>query len=102
MVVCSYHFDEFKKLYDGGVEQVVSGTIVQQSINDRLKKVPFSDVAVVILILEANDPAHKTKCTSGREVRYNDYMLVMFTRYQSRAGVFVLTYKVQGRCVLSS
>lgn len=59
----THHFNELKELNDGWVEEVVSGAIVQQGINDRLKQVPFDDVAVVILILQTNDPAHETQGT---------------------------------------
>lgn len=47
----THHFDELKELNNGWVEEVVSGAIVQQGINDGLKQVPFDDVAVVILVL---------------------------------------------------
>lgn len=46
----TYHFNKLKELYDGRVEEVVSGPIVQQGINDRLKQVPFDDVAVVVFV----------------------------------------------------
>lgn len=61
--VSTHHFNELKELYDGRVEEVVSGAVVQQGINDRLKQVPFDDVAVVVLILQTNDSAHETQGT---------------------------------------
>lgn len=62
----THHFDELKELYDGRVEEVVSGAVVQQGINDGLKQVPFDDVAVVVLVLQTNDPAHETQGTLGK------------------------------------
>lgn len=46
----THHFNELKELDDGRVEKIVSGAVVQQGINDRLKQVPFNNVAVVVLI----------------------------------------------------
>lgn len=62
----THHFNELKELYDGWIEEVVSGAIVQQGINDRLKQVPFDDVAVVILVLQTNDPSHETQGTLNK------------------------------------
>lgn len=56
----THHFDELKQFYDGWVEKVVSGAIVQQGIDDRLKQVSFDDVAVVILILQTYDSTHES------------------------------------------
>lgn len=61
--VSTHHFNELKELDDGWVEEVVTGAIVQQGINDGLKQVPFDDVAVIVLILQANDPPHETQGT---------------------------------------
>lgn len=60
---CSYHFDELEELDDGRVQQVVSGAVVQQGVDDRLKQVSFHDVAVVILVLQSNDPPHEAQGT---------------------------------------
>lgn len=45
-----HHFNELKELDDSWVEKVVSGAVVQQGINDRLKQVPFDNVAVIVLV----------------------------------------------------
>lgn len=62
----THHFDELKELDDGWIEEVVSGAVVQQGVDDRLKQVPFDDVAVVILVLQTDDPTHKTQGTLNR------------------------------------
>lgn len=59
----TYHFDEFEEFNDGWVEEVVSSAVVQQGINDWFEQVPFDDVAVVVLVLQSNDPAHETQRT---------------------------------------
>lgn len=59
----THHFNELKEFYDGRVKEVVSGAVVQQGINDRLKQVSLDDVAVVVLILQTNDPPHETQGT---------------------------------------
>lgn len=64
------HFDELEELDDGRVEEVVSSAVVQQGIDDRLKQVPFDDVAVVVLVLQADDPAHEAQSTWQREKRF--------------------------------
>lgn len=60
---CTHHFDELKQFYDGRVEQIVSGAIVQQGIDDRLKQVSFDDVAVIIFILQTYDSTHEPQGT---------------------------------------
>lgn len=59
----THHFDELKQFYDGRVEKVVSGAVVQQGIDDRLKQVSFDDVAVVIFILQTYDSTHESQGT---------------------------------------
>lgn len=59
----THHFDELKQLYDCRVKEVVSGAIVQQGINDRLKQVSFDDVAVIIFILQTYDSTHEPQGT---------------------------------------
>lgn len=64
----THHFYELKQLYDGWIEEVVSGAVVQQGINDRLKQVPFDDVAIVILVLQTNNPTHETQGTLNTNI----------------------------------
>lgn len=59
----THHFDELKQFNDGRVEEVVSGAIVQQGIDNRLKQVSFDDVAVIIFILQAYDSTHEPQGT---------------------------------------
>lgn len=63
----THHFYELKELYDGWIEEVVSCAVVQQGINDRLKQVPFDDVAIVILVLQTNNPTHETQGTLNKD-----------------------------------
>lgn len=65
----TYHFDELKQLYDGRVEKVVSGAIVQQGVDDRLKQVSFDDVAIIIFILQTDDSTHESQGTLERNKR---------------------------------
>lgn len=69
MRVSTHHFNELKELYDGWIKEVVSGAIVQQGINDRLKQVPFDDVAVVIFVLQTNDPTLEPQGTLNRNTQ---------------------------------
>lgn len=78
----AHHFNELKELNDGWVEEVVSGAIVQQGVNDRLKQVPFDDVAVVILILQTDDPAHETQGTLDK----NRYLSEVKCDYRKTHG----------------
>lgn len=59
----THHFDELEELDDGRVEEVVSSAVVQQGVDDGLEEVPFDDVAVVILVLQTDDPAHEAQST---------------------------------------
>lgn len=59
----THHFDELKELDDGWVQKVVSCSIVKQGIDDWLKQVPFDDVAVVVFVLQPNDPPHESQRT---------------------------------------
>lgn len=59
----THHFDELKQFYDGRVEKVVAGAIVQQGIDDWLKQVSFDYVAVVIFIFQTDDSTHESQGT---------------------------------------
>ncbi len=59
----THHSDELEELDDGRVQQVVSGAVVQQSVDDRLEQVSFHDVAVVILVLQADDSPQEAQRT---------------------------------------
>ncbi len=59
----THHSDELEELDDGRVQQVVSGAVVQQRVDDRLEQVSFHDVAVVILVLQADDSPHEAQRT---------------------------------------
>lgn len=69
MCASPHHFDELKQFYDGRVEKVVSGAVVQQGIDDGLKQVSFDDVAVIIFILQADDSTHESQGTLNMNKR---------------------------------
>ena len=71
----THHFNELKELDDGWVEEVVSGAVVQQGVNDGLKQVPFDDVAVVVLILQTDDPAHETQGSLDKNRQLSNLLL---------------------------
>ena len=53
------HSDELEHLEDGGVEEVVSVVIGDESVNDGNEEVSLDDVAIVELVLEVNDLPHE-------------------------------------------
>lgn len=69
--MCTHHFNKLKKLYDGRVEQIVSGAVVQQSVDDGLKQVPLDDVAVVVFILQPDDPTHEPQRACGDTLHHS-------------------------------
>lgn len=65
---CTHHSDILKHLYNGWVDEVVSGSIVEESFDHWLKKEVPHYVSVIKLVLQPNDFPHETQSTWTREM----------------------------------
>ena len=55
----THHTDILKHLDDSRVHEVVARAVAEEGLDHRLKKEVPHDVAVVELILQADDPSHE-------------------------------------------
>lgn len=61
MFYSTYHPNEFKQLYNSGVEEVISLSIFLEGRNDWIKQLTLDNVAIVELIFKPNYSSKESK-----------------------------------------